>query len=450
MTRAAFPIALLSISLAACSTTTPRTPAVPLPVAWQAQGSPAEEAPADDWWRVATDDSILQDLLVRAGATEDVAIARARLAEADALLRAARASLLPALRASAGFEGVNLDPGDSFTRGEVGVSLESPLDVSGALRARSDAAGARRQAAEAGLAFARTESRRTAGQLYAALRVAQASGAAAERQARAADDSLALARARAAAGLDSGLAVAQAQSAADIARARLPGFRQAETQARLGLEALLGEFPGALALRLAPAPTPSLDVDRLLDAPAAVIARRPDLRAAEARLAAAGLDAAAARADRWPTVSLAATLTQNGNSALPDFSLASAGLSAIGTLFDFGRLDALADAAGAEAEREAAAYRRSVSFALSEVEREADRAARAREEALANRAAAMSARDQATLARARYASGLSSFVDVLIAERAVADAEIAEAAAAGRVVDAGVSLAAALGLGQQP
>ncbi|MCZ8132794.1 MAG: TolC family protein [Steroidobacteraceae bacterium] len=448
--RRALLVAALGLALGACSTTRPAPPTVAVPQAWQVQPAVPTSAPADAWWRDATDDPVLQALLVEAGATEDVAIARARLAEADARLRAARATLLPALRATAGVEWRSPDPGASSTVGTGGAMLEAPVDVSGALRTRTGAAGERRRAAAADLALARADSRRSAGQLYAALRVAQASYAAAERQSRAADESLELARARARAGLDSGLAVAQAQSAADAARARLPGFRQAETQARLGLEALLGQVPGAFAQRLAPASTPVLDVLRLLDAPAAVIARRADLRAAEARLAAAGLDASAARADRWPTATLSAAFTRNGDSRAPDVDLLSGGLTAVATLFDFGRLDALADAAGAQAEAEAAAYRRAVTFAVSEVELEADRVLRAREQAAASRAAATSARDEAELARARYASGLTSFLDVLLAERAVADAEIAQAAADGRVVDAGVALAAALGLGQEP
>jgi outer membrane protein TolC len=119
-------------------------------------------------------------------------------------------------------------------------------------------------------------------------------------------------------------------------------------------------------------------------------------------------------------------------------------------LFDFGRLQALAQAADARAGAEAAIFQRTVINALSDVEKEAGRLLRAREEAAAARAAVASARDQAELARARYTSGLSSFLEVLLAERSYADAEIALAGADGRMIDAGVSLAAALGLGQEP
>jgi outer membrane protein TolC len=129
-------------------------------------------------------------------------------------------------------------------------------------------------------------------------------------------------------------------------------------------------------------------------------------------------------------------------------ALATGGVSLAAVLFDFGRLDALADAAGARAEAEAALYQRTVLFALAEVEQEVDRLQRAREEAAAARAAVASAADQAALARVRYTSGLSNFLDVLVAERAFADAEIALASAEGRVTDAGIGVAAALGLGQ--
>jgi multidrug efflux system outer membrane protein len=439
-----------ALALGACSTTRPPPPAVAVPDSWLAQPVAAVAASRDEWWREATDDRVLQELLDAAGATEDVAIARARLAEADARLRAARATLLPVLRVSAEAGWSDPEPGRSVRTQSGALLLEAPLDVSGALRTRASADDERRREAEAELALARVESRRSVGQLYAALRVAQASHAAALRQSIATTDSFEIARTRATAGLDSGLAVAQARSAADSARAQLPGFLQAETQARLGIEALLGLAPGALVERLGSAPTPAIQIDRLFDTPAAVLARRPDLRAAEARLAAAGLDASAARADRWPTASLAAAFTRTGESRAPTLDVLGGGVTALATLFDFGRLDALADAAGAQAEREAAAYRRAVASALAEVEREADRVVRAREARDANRAAADSAREQAELARTRYSSGLASFLDVLVAERAVADAEIAQAAAEGRALDAGVALAAALGLGQAP
>lgn len=443
--RSILPLILVS----SCATT-------PAPIAAQVApesfiaGSFSDVAPQDAYWRTIVDDGVLRDLLEEAGETEDVVVAEARVLEAEALVRAARATLFPALSASGSIEARAQDNTLGVGVDTFGMRATVPLDVFGANRARIDSARAQAAAAQALLANARLNARRSAGQLYATLRTAQASRAAAERQTRDAEDSLALAKARASAGLETGLAVAQAQSAADSARARIPVFVQTEIQARLGLEALLGVRPGAFGDRLKPQPVVPVAAERLLDSPVAVLARRPDVRAAEARLAAAGLDAAAARADRWPTVTLSAALSQTNATRGVDGGAGVIGFSLAGILFDFGRLDALAAAAGARADAEAAIYRRTVTFAISAVENEANRVAQAKREVEVGRAAVASARDQVSLARARYTSGLSSFLDVLLAERSLADAEIALASAEGRNTDAALSLAAELGLGQEP
>jgi multidrug efflux system outer membrane protein len=447
--RHAFAMAAAGFVLSGCASA-PALPAAPTsPETWLAVPAIAEAAP-DAYWNRATEDAVLQRLLADAGAIADVAAAVAREQEAQALAQAARASLFPAVAASGLVQSSGADRGLGVSTTSSGLAVAAPIDLFAGNRARASAAAARSEAATAALAQTRLTARRTAGQLYAALRAGQASRIAAMRQAQDAQESLSLARTRAEAGLENGLAVAQAQAAADAARARIPVFAQAETQARLGLEALLGEPPGALTAALAPAPFSGLEADRLLEAPAAVLARRPDVRAAQARLAAAGFDARAARADRWPAASLAATLTRTSATRGLDGASATGGITIAATLFDFGRLQAFAEAAGANARAEAALYERIVATAVAEVEQEVSRLGRAREEAAAARDAVASASLQSQLARARYTSGLSSFLDVLVADRAFADAEIALAAAEGRILDAGVSVAAALGLGQEP
>jgi NodT family efflux transporter outer membrane factor (OMF) lipoprotein len=448
VSRAIVSAATAALMLSACATApAPGAPRIEAPTAWQA-GAETTAPAGDAYWRAITVDPVLQALLEEAGAVADVAIAEARLAEAEAQLRAAQSSLFPIVSGGGSTSVSGGDRGVGIRTEGLNAAITAPLDLFGAIRDRAAAAASRAEFAAAERDGARLNARRSAGQLYAALRAAQASEAAAERQTRDAEESLALAQSRVQAGLENGLALAQAQSAADAARARIPAFAQAQTSARLGLEALLGASPGALRDRLQPAPFAPIAADRLLEAPFAVIARRPDIRAAEARLRAAGLDAAAARADRWPTASLAAVFSQTSATRGLDGAAASSGLSLAATLFDFGRLQALADAAGARADAEAALFQRTVQFAFSGVEREADRFAQADREAEASRAAAASARTQTDLARARYTSGLSSFIDVLLAQRALADAEIALAAAEGRRTDAAISLAAEAGLGQ--
>ncbi|MDX2235086.1 MAG: TolC family protein [Hyphomonadaceae bacterium] len=449
MTARATVVLLAPLLAAACVSAPEIAPPSAPPTAWTETDAPPAAARTDAWWRVATDDAVLQSLLDRAGAVETVAAARARQTQATQQARAARAGLLPSLSANASQSAAAERNGPGVAQSSGGVALALPLDLSGALRGRSGAAAARAAASAADVADARVQARRLAGELYITLRIAQAQRIAAERAFAAAADSYALAESRAAAGLETGLGVAQARSARDAARARVPGFAQSETTARLGLEALLGARPGELtALFAAPAAPPALRARSLLQTPAATLADRPDLIAAAARLKAAGLDARAARGDLWPSIDVQALATGVDASREPVGSTVSIVGSVAAPLFNFGRLNALAKAAGAGAEAEGALYRQAVRDAIADVETAVARIARAEESVAAQAAALASAQDQVALARARYTSGLTAFLDVLTAERSAYDAESALASAQGEFALANVALAAAMGLGQ--
>lgn len=428
---------IAAATLAGCATSPitapPRAPLAPAL-------APATQASAG-WWMAATEDATLRAVVQAAGEAAAVEGARARLAEAQARARAARAALGPVVTASG--EALRADPGvgGAVSSEAAGAGLALPVDLSGAVRSRSGAARARAEAAALDVAAARIAARETAGLLYITLRAAQAQQNAAERSLAAAEDNLSLARARQSAGLETGLGLAQAQTARDVAAARLPAFAAAITEASRGLEALLALQPGVLGARET-AGAPDVKLEPLLAAPALQIEARPDLAAAAARLSAVGLDARAARADRLPTLTLSA-LVRDG--AGPQTSSLGATLAV--TLFDMGRLAALADAAGAAARAEAIAYDQAVRDAGAGIDAALVRARETRAAAVAQSAAAASAREQARLAQVRYTSGLSDFLAVLTADRAVYDAESAEAAARGEASSAAVRLAAALGQG---
>jgi multidrug efflux system outer membrane protein len=182
-----------------------------------------------------------------------------------------------------------------------------------------------------------------------------------------------------------------------------------------------------------------------------VLSRRPDLRAAERDLAAAGYDAAAARRDFWPSLSLTAAL---GSRAVdPENLLAQSGAltqvaaALAAPLRSFGRLEGARDQADARRLAAAIAYRKAATEALDEVERAlaAARSAAARSDAL-NRALGAAA-DQSRLASSRYRSGLAPFLEVLVAERAVFDAEANLAGARADAARAYAALNLAMGLG---
>lgn len=393
-----------------------------------------------------SDDGVLANLLARVPQSPDVEIAQSRLVEARARLAAAQAGLLPSLTGTSSIGGAGAKDVAGRSSASVGSTLDVPLDLFGANRGRVDATRAREQATAYTKDRTDALTRATLSQLYVALRTAQTQISVTAANQASANDSLSLATTRQRAGLETGLGVAQATSNRDAIGARLPGFQQAELAARLGIEGLLGLLPDTLKGQLEPSkPIPSFDVSRADMAPDQWLANRADLQAAARRLQAAGLDANAAKRDRYPSLSLSAILGTTGASSGPSGLAGSVSANLLSTLFDFGRLDALAKAAGAVAQTEAALYRQSVMNALADVETQASRVSRGQEAIIANNANIASSQDQARLAAVRYTSGLSGFLEVLTAQRAVYEAQSAQVQATGETALAQVALNLALG-----
>jgi multidrug efflux system outer membrane protein len=440
--------AALSVWSAGCAATAPETPALrPAPAVWQ--GAAASDAAETNprWW-TAFGDPLLDRLVEAAGSADDAALAEARLAEARARLRSARGALAPTLGAGVSGASQRVDDLDQSDAQAAGTLVFDP-DLNGATRARSRSARASAEAAAARAAAVRIASRAEAVRLYATWREAEARVAAGDRAVRALSDALSLSVSRERAGLTSGLDPASARAALAAARARPAAAREAALTARLGLEALLGLDPGALAGEAAAA-VPAAPPPSALATPVSVLARRPDLIAAERELAAAGFDAEAARRDFWPTLTLDAALGARASDPVAPFTpegalvRVAAGLTA--PLLTFGRLEGARDAADARRAQAAVRYRQAATRALSEVERAlaSARQAETRRETLS--AAAEAAREQTRLAASRYRAGLTPFVDVLVAERALADAEADLAAARGDAARAYAALHLALGV----
>jgi outer membrane protein TolC len=180
-----------------------------------------------------------------------------------------------------------------------------------------------------------------------------------------------------------------------------------------------------------------------------LLANRPDIRAASARLAASDRELAATAARRFPRFDLSASigLLAFGIGGLfdTDSIIGSLGGAIVGPLLDFGRI--AAEIRGAEAEKQAAfqRYRGAVYQALGDAESGyALVAAADRETAMAREEAALSLR-QARLAETRYRAGLSDFLTVLEARRAADGSREREVAALGRARRARVLLWQVLG-----
>jgi NodT family efflux transporter outer membrane factor (OMF) lipoprotein len=460
MIRQALLITTAGVLLSACATdTVPTLSSVAAPAAWNVAAQLAPELaaadPATDRWWTAIGDPVLDDIVEQAGDALDVRISEARLFEAQARLGSARAALRPEIGGQGTAERQSTEDLDQETFQAL-VSFSLNPDLNGAVRTRAEAERLRTEAEAARVEAARLSARSTAVQLYAAYREAEARAVAGDQAVQALEESLSLADTRERAGLTSGLDAASARAALASARARPIAARQAAEEARLGLEALLGLNPGTLTSALTQPINAALETPavRALSAPAAVLARRPDLRAAEFQLWAAGADTRAARRDFWPTLTLSAAL--GGQELDPETPFTASGFlgqiagGLTAPLFSFGRLENARDAADARRTQAEIAYRQAAVDALSEVEAALVALASAEARAATLAEAVAAADDQTRLASQRYRGGVSPFLEVLAAQRAAADARAEQAAARGQALAAYARLNAAAGLGGMP
>lgn len=444
MRRAAIPVlagALVAV-LAGCATA-PAPASQPVPAAWS--GLPSLPAPA------APDDPTLARLLADVQVGPDSAAARARAEAAAAQAAAVRAALAPALTLSGSASRATPQPGfGPPVAGQVGAStialrLDAPLDAAGAGRARSRAAQASAVAAAAEAERVALVTRRSAAVLLESWRGAQAQTQILTEAAAAASQTATLVADRNRAGLAAGLELAQARAAQAAIDARLPLAAQAEAAARRGLEALAGTGPGALDALLAGDRMPQTVAVPDLQAPAAVLERRPDVRAAGALARSAGLEARAAQRDRWPSLSLSALIGRSDPGFAAAADTESRAVSLLAPVFDFGRLAALSDAAGARSREAAALYRSALAGALADVAVSASRMAHAREARERQEQAASAAIRRQTLTGDRYRAGLASLIDLLEARQGALEARIALVAARQEEASAAHGLRAALG-----
>lgn len=478
----------LALALAGCATRGDyRAPPVPLPAQWQAlsagadggtSASPASVAtatPARDadgatlaqWWIRFGDpvlDALVQDALAH---SPDLRTAQAQLREARAARQAAGAELGPSASASASASRSKPSraTGGGTTRElySAGFDASWEPDLFGRLRSG-------RAAAEASLGSAQEQLRDTRVTLvaevarnYIELRTAQQRQALAETALSAREQTLQLATWRQQAGLVSDLDVAQARTDLESARAGLPALQAAVVAARHRLAVLLGQAPAALDARLAlPAARtdnppgiaiPLAPAGIAVGIPADTLRQRPDVRAAERRLAAQAGRLDEARAARYPSLRLTGSI---GWDALTAQGLGDSGTLARSLLaslsapiFDAGRIRAAIGVQDARLEQARIAYESAVLLALEDVENALTGLASAQERAARLADALAAARNTRAIADYRYQSGLADFLAVLDSQRTLLALEDQQAVAAGDLASAQVRLYKALGGGWQ-
>ncbi|MCQ4161001.1 efflux transporter outer membrane subunit [Roseomonas sp. GC11] len=441
-----FPIGvlgLIGVILAGC-TVGPDHVAPPLSaaVSWSSpQDQTARRESLANWWR-RFDDPVLNSLI------EDVSTGNTDVAQAVARLRQAResatqtgAALLPSIDSSVSatrsrsFLGRASSPASSsgtsyYTTNsfDAGFDASYELDIFGGKRRDVERATASAVANEADLADTLLSSQGDVASYYVELRGYQARLALARRMVSLRQDSLALARAKARAGTGAELDAVQAQAELESARADIPPLEQSTREAELRLAVLTGQTPAAMQERLAALrPVPSLAGRVSPEPPVTALARRPDIRAAERRIAAATANIGVAEADRLPAVSLAGSIGLNG-SRLSNTGHLSSNVWSFGPtidlpIFDAGRRASVVRERVAARDESIATWRGIVNTAVEDVEKALsalDRE-RAHEAALRRTVAAYS--DSASLALIVYSAGRGDYTDVVTAQRSLASAQ---------------------------
>jgi len=425
--------------------------------------------PLDRWWEGFGDPELTRIVQRAIGQNLDLAASLTRVDQARAAVKEAGARLKPSgtLNAQSTSFRQSLESPvgryagafPTFSRNQsyldLGVAASWEIDLFGGLRRGAEAATEEEQAAEAEHLGTRVSVVAEAADAYMQIRGTQARLIFTKEQIATDEHLLQLVSQRKAAGIASDREQAQAEAVLAQARATVPQL-EIILEAQLNrLDVLMGAQPGTYEAELAaPSDIPVIPSITTLADPSELLRRRPDIIAAERRVAASNARIGQALAEYYPKISLSGFL---GNEAISPGNLfrekgfqpsAVAGLR--WRLFDFGRVDAeVKQARGANAEA-ILLYRNSVLHAAEDVEDSFSLLGRSEargDEILIEIGALQRVRDRSLEA---YQAGVIGLTDVLDAERQLLVAKDDLAVARQTAAQAAVGSFRALGGGWTP
>ena len=433
-TLGALAIALL---LSACATTrvAPPPPDV-APVQFKEAGDWQKSAagpPVPDTWWTLFKDPVLDELQGRLViGNENLKASVAQVASARAAYEGSRSAQLPTL--SAGLSATRSASPSATTSANTrnpsnSVSLTATanweVDLWGRLAQASGAAQASLQASADDLASARLSAQALLAQTYFSLRAAEAQGALLDRSVLAYQRSLDLTQARYEGGVAARSDVLQAQTQLKSAQAQAADSTAQRALLEHAIAVLLGVPPSNFNLARGPSLPDAPEVPALL--PATLLERRPDIAAAQRRVAAAYAQIGVADAAWFPALTLSADAGFRSSSfarlvSAPNL-LWSLGPSLVEAIFDGGQRKQASAQARATADQVTAAYRQAVLTALQEVEDNLVLADQLQREAQLQQDALQSAQRNLEITLDQYRAGTVSYLNVVTAQTAALSSE---------------------------
>lgn len=415
-----------------------RRPPVATPATWHQ--APAVEEPASladlAWWELFQDDTLRALVQEALEANRDVGIAVARVEQARAVLGATGAGRFPQVGAGASATtdrfSETVEPrgfGGETELLATTVDLAFELDLWGRLRRATEAARDELLASQ--------EARRTVlitlvsdvATAYLRLRQLDLELETTRRSVASRQQSLRLVRDRFEAGLTSALDLRQAEAELASTSAQIPDLERQIAQAEHQLSVLLGRAPGGIPRGL-PLTGQTFPPAVPAGLPSALLDRRPDIREAEAALAAASARIGVAKAAFFPQVTLTGFFGVE-SAELSDLFTGPSRIWQLGPavtlpIFTAGRNRAGLRLAEAQQQEALIRYQQTIQQAFREVEDALIAHRKAREALVEQRAAVRASREALSIAELRYTSGLTNYLSVLDAQRTLLAAEVAE------------------------
>jgi NodT family efflux transporter outer membrane factor (OMF) lipoprotein len=411
--------------------------------------APADLLPRGPWWETYGDATLNALMEQIPAANQNLRAAEANYRQSQAAVQAARAGLYPTIGANVGATRARQGSGDTTTLYNLGVPVDWEIDLWGKIRRTVEASQDSAEASAADLAATRLSLEAQLAQAYFALRVADQSKRLSDETVAAYARSVALTQNRYDSGVAARADVVQAETQLQSAQVQAIDIGVTRAQLEHAIAVLIGKPPADYAL-------PQVDTIPALPSipaavPSALLERRPDIAAAERRVAAANAQIGVATAAFYPSVSLSGSIGFASSSFSNWISLPSRAWSlgaALATpLFDAGLRKAQRDEAIAAYDATVANYRQTVLTGFQDVEDNLAALRILEEEARAQDVALQSARKAVEITTNQYRAGIVNYINVVAFQAIAFSAEQNAVNLTGRRLAASVALVKALGGG---
>jgi NodT family efflux transporter outer membrane factor (OMF) lipoprotein len=441
-----------------------RRPAAEVPATYKEVGNWRPAQPNDqnlggNWWELFQDSQLNSLELQIEVSNQNLKAAQAQYTQARALVRYSRADLFPTVSVNPSATRTKTSshrpPPNSIFNGittndfQIPFELSYQIDVWGRVRRTVESYRDQAQASAADLATVNLSLHSQLALYYFQARLLDAEEQLLNSTVTQYEQALDLIESRYAGGIASDVEVQQARTQLETTRAQAIDVGVARAQYEHAVAVLVGKPPAEFSLPPLPLTMPPPSIPVAL--PSELLERRPDIAAAERRMAAANAQIGVAKAAYYPNIGLGAaggfessaiTTLVSGPSVLW-----SAGPSAALTLFDVGRRRAASDQAIAAYDQAVANYRQTVLTGFQQVEDNLAALRILEHEAQVQDKAVTAAQKYLELAITRYKGGVTSYLEVTTAQSAALSDEVTAVNILGRRMVDAVTLVQALGGG---